>query len=201
MRTEQPKPLDRRSRIEEAALALLRERGFANVSMLAVAKRAHASNETLYRWYGDKRGLMTELVKRSIDAMVARLRHALEAQSDDAVATLHAIAPPILAAMVSEELAVLDRAAAADTTGQLGATIIAHGREVTYPLIDAVIERGRAEGRFPALPATGATGWFFALLLGDLRTRRMFHQMDVPSDAEIDARASAAVTAFCRLVS
>ncbi|MCP4433742.1 MAG: TetR/AcrR family transcriptional regulator, partial [Gammaproteobacteria bacterium] len=47
----------RQYRIEEATYELLAESGYHACSMLSIAKRAKASNETLYRWYGDKVGL------------------------------------------------------------------------------------------------------------------------------------------------
>ena len=47
----------REEEIEAAAYRLLEERGFAGTGMQAIAQAAHASNETLYRWYGDKTGL------------------------------------------------------------------------------------------------------------------------------------------------
>ena len=71
--------LKRQGEIEQAAYALLREDGYGNISMLKVAKRAKASNETLYRWYGDKLGLFGALVaknaeeaKRLLDAALQR---------------------------------------------------------------------------------------------------------------------------------
>ena len=52
----------RAEEIEAAAYRLLEERGYDGLSMQAVAKAAKASNETLYRWYGDKLGLFSALI-------------------------------------------------------------------------------------------------------------------------------------------
>ena len=57
------KKVQRQSEIETAAYALLDEFGYGGISMLKIAKRAKASNETIYRWYGDKLGLFKSLVK------------------------------------------------------------------------------------------------------------------------------------------
>ena len=48
------KKQQRRRQIEAAAYDLLVQYGYDGTSMLAVAKAAKASNETMYRWYGDK---------------------------------------------------------------------------------------------------------------------------------------------------
>ncbi|MEQ8740678.1 MAG: helix-turn-helix domain-containing protein, partial [Hoeflea sp.] len=55
----------RQAQIEQAAYEVLEEKGYAATSMLAIAKRARASNETLYNWYGDKTGLFRALVVRN----------------------------------------------------------------------------------------------------------------------------------------
>ena len=47
----------RRKEIQQAALALLVQHGYAATTMASVAKAAGASLETLYKWYGDKPGL------------------------------------------------------------------------------------------------------------------------------------------------
>lgn len=51
-----PKQIARRERIEETAYAVLKESGYKAASLLAIARRASVSNETLYNWYGNKQG-------------------------------------------------------------------------------------------------------------------------------------------------
>ena len=55
--------LESKLRIEQAAYELIDEFGYDGISMLKIAKRAKASNETLYKWYGDKKGLFSALVE------------------------------------------------------------------------------------------------------------------------------------------
>jgi AcrR family transcriptional regulator len=66
---------DARAReIEVAAYILLEEQAFARVGMQAIARAARASNQTLYRWYGDKIGLFRALIVRN----AAQVREVLE---------------------------------------------------------------------------------------------------------------------------
>ena len=66
----------REEEIEAAAYRLLEERGFAGTGMQAIAQAAHASNETLYRWYGDKTGLYRALITRNARLIVEQIaRH------------------------------------------------------------------------------------------------------------------------------
>src|SRR5215211_1417765 len=53
----------RRAAILDIALAVLAERGYTRASMREIATRAHASKETLYAWFGDKRGLFEALIE------------------------------------------------------------------------------------------------------------------------------------------
>ena len=52
----------RQQDVLNAALRLLVEEGDA-LTMTAVARRASCSKETLYRWFGDRDGLLTATVK------------------------------------------------------------------------------------------------------------------------------------------
>ena len=53
----------RAEEIETAAYGVLEAKGYDGLTMLAVARAAKASNEMLYRWYGDKQGLIEALIR------------------------------------------------------------------------------------------------------------------------------------------
>src|SRR5690606_27535707 len=55
-------PTPRQGEVLDAVLALLVE-GKDAVTMNAVARRASCSKETLYKWFGDRDGLMTATVR------------------------------------------------------------------------------------------------------------------------------------------
>ena len=81
----------RTHQIANAAYALLEERGYGGMSMLAVAKRARASNETLYRWFGDKTGLFRALIEINARSVTERLDNAPGDDPREALAALGAI--------------------------------------------------------------------------------------------------------------
>lgn len=128
----------RQAEIAEAAYALVGEKGFGGTSMLAVAKRAKASNETLYRWYGDKIGLFTALIEDNAAGVQDLLEDALSKGSDP-IETLAALGPRLFELLTSDRAIALNRAAAADGTGELGAALTRAGREKVMPLIAQVI--------------------------------------------------------------
>ena len=69
----------RARQIEAAAYDILAEKGFAGLSVQAVAKAARASNETIYRWYGDKTGLFEALIRGNAQ----QVAHAIDKAKPD----------------------------------------------------------------------------------------------------------------------
>jgi AcrR family transcriptional regulator len=188
----------RRAAIEKAAYRLLQQKGYGGTSMLAIAKLAKASNETLYRWYADKNALFKTMVESNVGATKAALEAAILHRADPLVA-LEQVAPVLLSMLLGDKAISLNRAAAADESGDLGATIAAAGRNSVFPLVETLIERGMESGAVVAPSASVATEWFLSLLIGDLQIRRVIRTQPLPSDAEIGSRVAAAIGAFKKL--
>jgi AcrR family transcriptional regulator len=188
----------RQAEIETAAYELLKERGYRSTSMLDIAKAAKASNETLYRWYGDKNGLFKTMVESNARATKAALNTAI-ADDVDPLETLGHIAPILLSMLLGDKATSLNRAAAADESGELGETIAAAGRDSVFPLIEKLIGRGLETAALAAPSAGVAAEWFLSLLIGDLQIRRVNRTLPEPSDETIRARAAAAISAFTKL--
>jgi AcrR family transcriptional regulator len=188
----------RQDQIEQAAYAVLDARGYAGTSMLAIARAAKASNETLYNWYGDKTGLFAALVRRNA-AEVKTLLSEQIAVGGDAVETMARVGPLLLQLVTSDRAVALNRAAAADPTGDLGRTIAAEGRDTVAPLITAVILQGRAQGQLAFDDPAMACDIWLGLLIGDIQIRRVVGRMPQPAPAALAARADAALRHFLRL--
>ncbi|MGO7903896.1 TetR/AcrR family transcriptional regulator [Rhizobium leguminosarum] len=188
----------RQAEIETAAYELLKDRGYRSTSMLDIAKAANASNETLYRWYGDKNGLFKMMVESNARATKAALGAAIRDEADP-LETLAHVAPILLSMLLGDKAISLNRAAAADESGELGATIAAAGRDSVFPLIEKVIGRGLETAALAAPSAGVAAEWFLSLLIGDLQIRRVNRTLPEPSDENIRARAAAAMSAFGKL--
>ncbi len=186
----------RHEAITQAAYSLLAAKGYSGTSMLGIAKAAQASNETLYRWYGDKRGLFETMVRDNSDHIKTMLEQAIEEQDDPAEA-LCRIAPILLAMLLGERAVLLNRVAAADPTGELGAAIAVGGRNVVKPLIEVLMTN---IGKKQKASEEELAGWFFSLLIGDLQIRRVIGVYPVPSKAQIEERSQMALQAFFKLL-
>lgn len=188
----------RRAEIEAAAHKLFAHQGFDSTSMLAVAKAAKASNETMYRWYGDKTGLFESMVQANAAQVKTVLEDALTGDGG-ARAALDGLAPVLLGMLLSDAAIVLNRAAAGDPTGALGRVLAQRGREDVFPLIRRVLEQGVAEGVLLP-PQEGDLGALFLhLLVGDMQVRRVIGTLQEPNAAEVQLHAQTAVAQFLRL--
>lgn len=185
----------RRIKIEAAAYRLLEEKGFAKTSMLAIAKAASASNETLYKWYGDKPGLFRAMIESNAAEIKTTLEHAIEHRSAP-LEGLAEIAPVLLRLLTGPRSIALNRAAAADGTGILGQEISKGGRETIAPLISQLIQQGIDGGSLRSTDAREAANLFISLLIGDLQIRRMIGALPPLTDKDVGDRVSQAMTSF-----
>lgn len=181
----------RQAQIEKAAYALLEHKGYAGTSMQGIAKQARASNETLYSWYGDKQGLFKALVTRNAAEVKSLLEAALKAQSDPMV-ILDLLGPKLLSLLLGDRAIALNRAAAADPTGVLGATVSEAGREAVLPLLVSVFEAAKAQGQLVFDETDVAVGLYLDLLIGDLQIRRVIGRVAAPEPQFCKARSDRA---------
>lgn len=183
---------EREAQIAEAAYAVLAQKGFAGLSMLAVAKRAKASNETLYRWYGDKIGLFRALILRNAEQVTAQLESLPERGAGREV--LEALGAALLDMLLSPRAVALNRAAAADASDTLGAVLAEAGRGTVFPRLMSVFERLCAAGEVGGPPEEAAALWV-DLLVGDWQLRLVTGAMRVPDAAARAARVRRAADA------
>ncbi|MCS6758303.1 MAG: TetR/AcrR family transcriptional regulator C-terminal domain-containing protein [Candidatus Devosia euplotis] len=194
------KQADRRERIEVAAYWVLEAVGYGPASMLAIAAAAKSSNETLYKWYGNKQGLFCALVQSNAQQSRQVLEAALQSDSDP-VAALRRLGPVLLAAVTGERAIALNRAAAGyvKDAATLGPAIAKAGRDAIAPLLGAVIAAAMAIGELaPGDPAEAAEV-YINLLIGDLQIRRVIGALPVLPPENVAARAARAQTLFLRL--
>ncbi|WP_434622627.1 TetR/AcrR family transcriptional regulator [Tabrizicola sp. M-4] len=183
----------RRKEIQQAALALLVQHGYAATTMASVAKAAGASLETLYKWYGDKPGLFRAMVQANIEELRDELVMSAAAFRDP-LAAVQEFGPRLIAVLTSEEVVALNRAAAADPSGDLGRIIAEAGRGSIAPQLTDLFARAM-EGEDPAQ----VTEVYLGLLLGDLQIRRVIGRMPPPDAIETRERSDRALELLCRL--
>jgi AcrR family transcriptional regulator len=189
----------RQKQIEKAAYEVLEAKGYGGTSMLGIARQARASNETLYNWYGDKQGLFQALVTRNAEEVKGHLETELKTDND-ALSILATLGPKLLILLTGDRAVALNRAAAADSSGELGATLSKAGREAVFPLLEQVFLRARSEGLL-AFEHTGeAVGLYLDLLIGDQQIRRVIGRLSQPSKAYCEERSERALRHLRKLL-
>ena len=192
----------RRDHILDIAVEVLAERGYRDANMLEVARRAKASKETLYSWFGDKRGLFEAVIRRNAVSVQGVMADQLEADVPVEDALL-AFGRALLTLLLGDGAVALNRAAIAEAASdrRLADILVAEGRQATLPAFVGYLE-GRAKSGLLALDAPQeAAEDFLGLLLGDLQIRRLLGVRPKPGRAQIEARARAATEKFLRLYS
>lgn len=194
----------REQEIEAAAYLLLEEHAFARVGMQAIARAARASNETLYRWYGDKTGLYRALIARNAKSVGDALEQA-QAQGTHGCALLRTVGPVLLTMLLGEHSAALYRAAAADASGVLGSALVELGRDAGVPRIRHVMVQAQARGEL-AVQRDGAdvtpdelTEMWLTLLIGDLQVRRVIGAIAPLGPDAVARRCEVALDCLLRL--
>ncbi|MEM9342473.1 MAG: TetR/AcrR family transcriptional regulator [Pseudomonadota bacterium] len=184
--------VERQAEIEDAAYRVLERDGYAKATMAAIAREAKASHETLYNWYGDKVGLFRALVARNAEEVRGLLEAAIAGEADPKGA-LEQLGPKLLELLLGERAINLNRAAAADASGELGAAIAENGREAVVPLIATVLDAARADGLLAFDDMDAAAELYVRLLVGDLQIRRVIGRIEGPDEAFREERGRAAV--------
>ena len=194
---DEPKQNDRRIQIETAAYGLLSLKGYKATSMLEVAKRAKASNETLYKWYGNKQGLFLSMVERSVAASRELLVSSLEGDQDLA-AILDTFGPQLLQMLTSQRTIVLNRAAAGDVhdTGMLGRTITEGGRDAILPILAQVFDLSEPKG----MTGYEVAELYLDILISDLQIRRVIGVLPMLSETDVKARSDRARDIVLKLI-
>jgi AcrR family transcriptional regulator len=187
----------RRKQIEAVAYELLTENGYRATSMLSIAKRASASNETLYKWYGNKQTLFRSLVESNAREVTDLLQQNIDRGSGIGQ-TIDRLGPMLLRMVTGEKAIALNRAAVADAdeTGILGATLSQAGRANVAPMIAKTFELARMRGELRFDDLHEAVEIYLSLLIGDLQIRRAIGACPQLTEPEIEQRAGRAWRVF-----
>ena len=193
--------VERREEILNVALSVLAERGYRGASMREIAERARASKETLYAWFGDKRGLFEELVRWQAKRIDAVLVPSLERDADDPSEVLRAFAVELQRLLLGDRAVVINRAAISEAPSDptLAKVLSAQGRGSTVPKLERYLESQRAQGRLDFEGAGTAVDALIGLVIGDQQVRRLLGVLAMPEPEQIEARAERAVRGFLTL--
>ena len=144
-----PSPSPRQKDVLDAALGLLVEGGDA-LTMTAVARRASCSKETLYKWFGDRDGLLTATVRwQASKVRAGDCRRRAARPSPRCTTSLERFAANWLKVISQRTSIALNRVAvghAGSGKSNLGAIVLANGRFAIGERLKPVLEAAREAG-------------------------------------------------------
>ena len=200
--TETGEELTPRQRdVLDAVLRLLVEEG-DHLTMASVARRASCSKETLYKWFGDRDGLLTATVRWQASkvrvAPVDQTRLDLPSLTE----SLEGYACDWLKVISSDTSIALNRVAighAGSGKDNLGAIVLENGRFAMAKRLKPVLEAGRRAGLLVFEDAETAFRVFFGLVGRDIQIRLLLGDPLTLGKAEIARDAERATDQFLTL--
>ncbi len=194
-------PSLRQQAVLDAVLGLMVEDG-DQLTMDAVARRASCSKETLYKWFGDRDGLLTATVQWQASRVRAGRYevHALDVAS--LRENLRDFAATWLEVISSSTSVALNRIAighAASHKSDLGGIVLANGRFAIGERLKPVLEAGREAGLLAFEDSETAFRTFFGLVGRDIQIRLLLGDCLTLNEAEIKRDAGRAVAQFLAL--
>jgi AcrR family transcriptional regulator len=194
-------PTARQAAVLDAVLMLMQEEG-GQLTMAAVARRASCSKETLYKWFGDRDGLLTATVQWHASRVRAGRYDRQKLDASSLRDSLRDFAANWLSVISSATSIALNRVAithAASKQSNLGQIVLDNGRFAIGERLKPVLEEGRAAGLLQFDDTEAAFRTFFGLAGRDVQIRLLLGDALKLSRAEIARDAATATDQFLTL--
>jgi AcrR family transcriptional regulator len=198
--TSEP-PTLRQQAVLDAVLDLLVDQREA-LTMTAVARRANCSKETLYKWFGDRDGLLTATVRWQASKVRAGNYDAQKLDASALRESLQSFAANWLTVISSKTSIALNRVAvshAASKESNLGEIVLANGRFAIGERVKPLLEAARKAGLLVFEDTETAFRTFFGLVGRDVQIRLLLGDGLKLGKAEIEADAGSATEQFLAL--
>jgi len=196
---------ERQKAVLDAALALMVEQG-DGLTMTAVARRASCSKETLYKWFGDRHGLLTATVQWQASKVTVAALDPGRLDLASLRARLEQFAASWLSVISTKTSIALNRLAMAhagsdrrDPDRDLGAIVLENGRFAIAGRLKPVLEAGRDAGLIAFDDAEAAFRTFFGLVARDVQIRLLLGEKLRLARTEIARDAARATDQFLTL--
>jgi AcrR family transcriptional regulator len=192
-----PEPPERRGAVLAAVLELMVRAG-PGFSMADVARAASCSKETLYKWFGDREGLLTATVQWQ----AAKVRMPVLPDGPLDRASLHRALAEFAASWIGvitgEPSIALNRMAVGEA-GSIGRILLDNGPRAMQQRLAPLFEAGRRAGLIILADDGAAFSLFYGLAIADLQLGCLLGDSWRPPPDWIARRAQAAASQFLTL--
>lgn len=191
----------RQGAVLDAALALLVEEG-DKLTMAGVARAARCSKESLYKWFGDRDGLLTAIVQwqaAKVRAPALGRAHMDQGALEDVLA---GFGRDLLTVFTSQTSLALNRLAVGDAgVGQsgLGGIVLENGRRAMGRRLKPVLDAARDAELLDFSESEEAFRTYFGLVVRDVHIRALLGEGLGMDPAQIKGEAARACQQFLAL--
>ncbi|MCZ7471939.1 TetR/AcrR family transcriptional regulator [Agrobacterium sp. O3.4] len=189
----------RQNAVLDQALRLLVEGGEKALTTSGLARAANCSKESLYKWFGDRDGLLAAMITFQ-QSKVRTFEKAGDRVSALQLADhLEVFAHDLLDVLAGDVSLALNRLAIGQASrdgSKLGDLLLERGRRQIDRRARGLIEAGRRSGYLRFDDAEEAYRSFYGLIVSDLHVRMLLGEAP---DKDFSARAKKAVVAFLTL--
>jgi AcrR family transcriptional regulator len=168
----------------------------------AVARKANCSKETLYKWFGDRDGLLAATVRWQASRVRTGNFDAQHLDISQLRESLEAFAANWLSVITSRTSIALNRVGvshASSGKSNLGRIVLANGRFAIGERLKPLLEAGREKGLLAFEDTETAFRTFFGLVGRDVQIRLLLGDRFDITEAEIARDAARATRQFFAL--
>ncbi|KZL21429.1 Bacterial regulatory protein, tetR family [Pseudovibrio axinellae] len=193
---------DRQRAVLDKALELLVEGGEKALTTAAIARAAGCSKESLYKWFGDRDGLLAAIVTRQASKVIPGADQAADMSEAELRAALEVFAKNLLETISGDVSLALNRLAigqASKAETGLGAVLEKSGRARIGRQTTALLERGCTQGYLNCEDPQEAYSTLYGLVVRDQHIRMLLGASKKASVQDLELAAKNAVKQFIQL--
>ncbi|AQQ05833.1 MULTISPECIES: TetR/AcrR family transcriptional regulator [Stappiaceae] len=184
------------------ALTLLVEGGEKALTTAGLARTASCSKESLYKWFGDRDGLLAAVV--AFQASQVQFPSEAGATADAATFRAHvtAFVEALLGVLFSETSLALNRLSIGQSntnSNRLGQLLLVRGKHMISARARAMLDSGRRHGLLKFDESEDAYQVLYGLAIRDVHIRLLLGETAGPAEKDLKSQAEVAVDRFYRL--
>ncbi|PPJ46226.1 TetR/AcrR family transcriptional regulator [Rhizobium sp. KAs_5_22] len=190
----------RQSAVLAEALRLLVEGGDKALTTAGLARAANCSKESLYKWFGDRDGLLSAMISYQASKVRTFERPGERLTAASLTEHLEIFAHDLLDVLAGDVSLALNRLAIGQTNrdgSKLGTLLLERGRRQIDRRARALLDAGQRDGLLRFSDGEEAYRTLYGLIVSDMHVRMLLG--DMPQTKSFAARAEKAVSAFLTL--
>lgn len=190
----------RQNAVLAEALRLLVEGGDKALTTAGLARAANCSKESLYKWFGDRDGLLSAMISYQASKVRTFERSGERLTAETLKEHLELFARDLLEVLAGDVSLALNRLAIGQTSrdgSKLGRMLLERGRRQIDRRARALLEAGQRDGLLRFSDGEEAYRTLYGLIVSDLHVRMLLG--DRPNMEGFGARAAKAVSSFLTL--